>query len=71
VTPPIDPRCPWAVQIGKLATRCHKRVSHAHGDPSHEGSGLSQFPYQKIQWFPGDRREFETDREDLFAWEGS
>jgi hypothetical protein len=69
MTPIIDPRCPWAIRVGTLTTRCQKRVSHAHSDPSHEGNGLSQFPYQRIQWYPGDRREFETDREDESAWE--
>jgi hypothetical protein len=43
---------------------------NAHPHPaSHIGKGLKEFDYQRIEWFPGDRREYETDREDEFAWE--
>lgn len=60
-------RCTWAIQFGSLATRCKKSLV-GHG-PKHEGRGLDQFPYQVIQWEKGDRREFETVREDFYAWE--
>ena len=66
--PPSDSadRCPWAITFGSLSTRCYLGP---HGG-SHHGHGLEQFPYQIIEWYRGDRREFETDREDIYAWEG-
>lgn len=59
--------CPWAISFGTITTRCKKPLLN-HGD-SHEGRGLEQFPYQVIEWFKGDRREFKTTREDFYAWE--
>ena len=60
--PPSDSyRCPWAIAFGTLATRCYLAP---HGG-SHHGHGLAQI----IEWLPGDRREFQTDREDVYAWE--
>lgn len=65
------PRCPWAIAVGfSLATRCHKPAGHVDGDldATHEGPGLAEFPYQRVSWFAGDRREFETDRDEPHAW---
>jgi hypothetical protein len=35
----------------------------------HEAKGLAQFDYQRWFWFEGDRRAYDTDREDEYAWE--
>lgn len=56
-----------------MATRCVLSEGHDH-DPIHpewwhHGKGLAAFPYQRIDWMPGDRRERFTDREDEYAWE--
>jgi len=60
-------RCPWAIKFGvMLTTRCQWDAGH---DGTHMGLGLAEFPYQKIEWFAGDRREFHTERRDHFAWE--
>lgn len=69
-----EPRCDMAIHFGgPLHTRCGKPVSHVsmplQNDKWHQGRGLPDYPAQKITWFPGDRREFSTDREDEFAWE--
>jgi hypothetical protein len=56
-----------------MATRCILPAGHGVDNPPpdwwHQGKGLSKFPYQRIDWMPGDRREFESDRDDEFAWE--
>lgn len=68
-------RCPWAVKFGvTLTTRCIRGAGHGVDAPDdhetlHEGRGLPQFEYQRIQWLPGDRREFKTTRDDKHAWE--
>ena len=60
-------RCPWAIRYGPtLHTRCHRDAGHA--ELSHEGKGLAQFPYQRVEWWPGDRREYRTDRPDPYSW---
>lgn len=60
-------RCPWAIKAGTtLTTRCSKTAGH---DGKHEGKGLAEFTYQRWDWLPGDRREFETDRVDEYAWD--
>jgi hypothetical protein len=60
-------RCPWAVKFGVvLNTRC---LLEEHHNGWHEGPGLAEFPYQKVNWFTGDRREYQTGREDASAWE--
>lgn len=60
-------RCRWAIHFGvALHTRCFKPAGHG---PDHVGQGLEQFTYQRIEWIAGDRREYETDRPDDFAWE--
>lgn len=60
-------RCRWAIKFGTtLTTRCHLTDGH---DGMHEAKGLAEFSYQRIQWLAGDRREFETDRTDIHAWE--
>lgn len=59
-------RCPFAIKYGTtLATRC---LLKAH-EGQHVGKGLARFPSQRIHWFPGDRREFKTDRKDEFSWD--
>lgn len=60
-------RCRLAIKAGTtLTSRCHLVAGHVG---SHESRGLIEFPYQRWEWLPGDRREFETDRDDLYAWE--
>lgn len=62
-------RCSQAIKFGTLlATRCLLQAGHGG---SHEGKGLAEFPYQRIHWSYSDRRGFETDRDDEYAWEGS
>ena len=64
-----QPRCPWAINFGgSLHTRCRWQVGH---ESYHQGNGLEQFEYQRIDWLPGDRREYETDRTEEHAWEGA
>jgi len=65
-------RCRHAILFGvTLTTRCDKDADHIKGpDGWHEGPGLAEFPYQRVQWLSGDRREFLTDRDDKAAWEG-
>lgn len=61
------PRCRWAIHFGTtLRTRCLLDADHGS---QHEGMGLIAFPYQRIAWLAGDRREYETDRDDTHAWE--
>lgn len=80
----VDPanRCTWAIKFGTLlTTRCILAANHGHLDTEtgrrvgalagHIGRGNPEFPYQRIHWFPGDRREFTTARDDLYAWEQS
>lgn len=68
-------RCPWAITFGvTLTTRCFLPAGHGVDNKmqlAHLGRGLIRFSYQKIEWFPGDRREFETERTDDHAWEQS
>lgn len=68
VAPAASNRCPWAIRYGlTLATRCFYVRDHA--DAGHLGKGLREFDYQRISWYRGDRREFETDRTDEYSWE--
>jgi hypothetical protein len=71
-------RCPWAIGFGTtLHTRCSLPDGHNElnmelaGEhfAGHEGRGLAEFPYQRIRWLRGDRREYETERDDVHAWE--
>lgn len=63
-------RCPYAIKAGiTLTTRCMEDDSHLLDERNHVGKGLAEFPYQRIEWLPGDRREFITERDDEFAWE--
>lgn len=68
-------RCRWAIGFGPtLHTRCARPAGHGVDNPAdtetwHEAKGLAQFPYQRIEWMPGDRREYESDRTDDHAWE--
>jgi hypothetical protein len=65
-------RCRSTIDLGGMATRCRLEEGHgssATGQWFHQGRGLPQFPYQRIDWMPGDRRETESDRDDEFAWE--
>lgn len=62
------PRCPHAIHFGvKLHTRCELGADHAGHE--HAGPGLEQFPYQKVVWFTGDRREYMTQVDLPHAWE--
>ena len=63
----MNERCPWAIKFGvTLHTRCQEVIGHPG---SHAGRGLEWFPYQHIEWFPGDQREYQTDRVDEHAWQ--
>jgi hypothetical protein len=59
-------RCPVRIRYGTtLHTQCTKPEDHwdlrtGNRDP-HEGPGLPEFPYQRITWLPGDRREYVGD----------
>jgi hypothetical protein len=65
------PRCTWAINIGgTLHTRCLLEVDHGTVlHPMHTARGLTE--PTRISWFPGDRREYITDRQDEHAWEGA
>lgn len=63
-------RCEWAIKYGiVLHTRCV--LDAGHDGLMHEGRGLEEFPYQTIQWLKGDRREYITTRDAMYAWEES
>ena len=67
-------RCPWAIRFGKLATRCidgagHLGSSYTRKGDGHIGRGLDVYPFQRVRWLPGARREFMTERTDWYAWE--
>jgi hypothetical protein len=68
-------RCPWALRYGvTLVTRCidgagHLGSSFSREGDGHIGRGLEIYPFQRVRWFPGDRREFTTERNDRFSWE--
>jgi hypothetical protein len=60
-------RCPWAIKYGvTLVTRCMRENGH---EGSHVGRGLVQFPYQTVEWFEGDRRQFISERPDEYSWQ--
>lgn len=73
-------RCPWAIEFGTRAhgpkgpmgTRCKLEAGHVNdaGHVEHEGRGLPAYRDQRIFWYAGDRREFETERTDDWAWGG-
>lgn len=53
--------CPYSIAWGATPTsvsRCHRHPGHGG---MHHGPGLPEFPYQRISWAPGDRREFHED----------
>src|SRR5512143_260514 len=63
-------RCPWAIRAGVvLNTRCTKPALPLHDE--HEGPGIAEFSYQRIHWYQGDRRQYQTTRMDPSAWEQS
>jgi len=81
MTSPISPssRCRAAISLGwyperntlpaetsGLHTRCMLDDDGHHG---HQGKGLAQFDYQRWNWFTDDRRMYQTDRDDEYAWE--
>lgn len=64
-------RCRWAVAKAEgFATRCTKEVMHIYDydDSQHEGRELARHPWRRVQWYWGDPAEFETDRDDFWAW---
>jgi hypothetical protein len=66
------PRCEYAIHFGiTLHTRCMLPADHVKRKATvkHIGGGLSHFPGQTLEWLPGDRREYVTDRTDKFTWE--
>lgn len=65
--PISEDRCPWAIQLGALGTRC--ALDRGHTTVLHTGRGLAEFDYQRWSWLAGDHREFLTDRTDIHAWE--
>jgi hypothetical protein len=59
----VKTRCPVKIRYGVSAgthTQCDQDADHLQaGDAdTHEGPGLPEFPYQRIIWYPGDRREY-------------
>lgn len=60
-TKPVD--CPWKIRWGTTAehtTQCDKGWHSGLG--THEGPGLvEQFPYQRVEWMAGDRREYKGE----------
>jgi hypothetical protein len=59
-------RCPYAIGFGvTLHTRCAYEAGH---QGNHQGRGLQEFPYQTIEWIPGDRREYTTELDHDYAW---
>lgn len=50
------------------STRCGRRIGHT--EETHLGPGLALYGAQEIEWFPGDRREYITCRDEQCAWEG-
>lgn len=64
-------RCTWAiVKAEGLATRCTKEDMHIYdyGDSSHVGRELARHPWRRIEWYWDDPAEFETERDDFWAW---
>lgn len=63
------PRCRTALRfdVGEAhaGTRCRLRPGHAG---PHEGRHLPELPYQKVRWYQGDGREFQSDRDIYYAW---
>jgi len=49
-----------------LHTRC---MLDSDGHTRHIGRGLPEFEYQRWEWFSGDRRTYQTTRNDDMAWE--
>jgi hypothetical protein len=47
-------------------TRCRYPVDHPR---NHGALGIVDWPYQYIEWFPGDPKEFHTTRDDTYAWQ--
>lgn len=63
-------RCDWAIKWGvTYHTRCMRDAHDVPTDGAHTARGLAEFPYQLITWYAGDRREYQTDREDEHSWE--
>lgn len=64
-----QPRCRIGLRVEngaqKFATRCSKKPGH---NGPHSGPHLAELPYQKISWYQGDGRQFETDRNVVYAW---
>lgn len=58
-------RCPSALRLRDLATRCYRPQGHG-GD--HVGHGLRELPYQHIVWRPDDRRSFLSRNPERYAW---
>jgi hypothetical protein len=50
----------WGMSADTV-TECDQDPSHVAAFTNHSGPGLSEFPYQRIEWQPGDRREFVGD----------
>jgi hypothetical protein len=66
-TPRADtPRCTWAIAYGNgWNTRC----DHPDGHPRlHGGVGREDWPYEYVQWPYSDPKEYETIRDDVYAW---
>lgn len=66
LTPIPADRCVYAIKYGTtLMTRCMNKKGH---NGPHVGKGLKKFPYQRIEWFAGDGREFITDKDYQWSW---
>lgn len=50
----------WGVSPDTVSV-CDQDPAHVAAGTNHQGPGLAQFDYQRIEWQPGDRREFAGD----------
>jgi hypothetical protein len=62
--PGVEPRCPWKIRYGaseETTSQCDQPEGHLEEPDSngnHDGPGLAEFPYQRVNWPAGDRREY-------------
>jgi hypothetical protein len=64
----------WHTGVGTLPaethglhTRCSLDADDGHDE--HIGMGLAEFEYQRWFWYTGDRRTYDSERDDERAWE--
>lgn len=52
--------CEMKIRYG-MSEETQTQCDRDHADDHHEGPGLPEFPYQRVSWVAGDRREFTGD----------